>query len=316
MNDQQLKEMMDKLKGQYDQLPQKSSSSHIMAQIEKEKRPRWGRFFHRWQAVAMIVLALGLGSVLTISQLGNFSSEAPSDSSGDEAELAVMPDAESGQSEEEVTIFNDAPEINEFATDEPAMDSREAVPNENEDAAESTDAGGETEVIESSERFEEVIMMEGMEETILLKEVQSPELNFTTRVNEQYVVEQMASEEGQTLQFFTNFAGEPATTPFFTLTEEQIDAASPEELEASLRERFEAAGWTESEEGWPLSSHETELTFAAELSFETEGATLETAIIEDEGVYYRLTAEINISGDGGERVFRDIGVLLKYAEFE
>ncbi|MCM3763016.1 hypothetical protein M3212_20015 [Alkalihalobacillus oceani] len=316
MNDQQLKEMMDKLKGQYDQLPQKTSSSHIMAQIEKEKRPRWGRFFHRWQAVAMIVLALGLGSVLTVNQLGNFSSEAPSDSSGDEPEIALMPDAESGQSEEEFNIFNEAPEINEFETDEPEMDSREAASNDNEEAGEAAGAENESEVIESSERFEETIMVEGMDEQILLKEVQSPELNFTTRVNEQYVVEQFTAEEGQTLQFFTNFSGEPATTPFFTVIEEQIDAASPEELEASLRERYEAAGWTEREDGSPLSSHETELTFAAELSFEMEGATLETAIIEHGGAYYRLAAEINISGDGRERVFRDIGVLLKYAEFE
>lgn len=315
MNDQQLKEMMDKLKGQYDQLPQKSSSSHIMAQIEKEKRPRWGRFFHRWQAVAMIVIALGLGSVLTLNQLGSFSSEAPDGSSGDEAEIALMPDVESGQSEEEASIFNESPEMNENTEEDvPAVDSREAARTDNEEAGEAAGVEHEAEVKESSERFEEIIMLEGMEEPILLKEVQSPELNFTTRVNEQYVVEQIASEEGQTLQFFTNFTGEPATTPFFTLTEEQIDAASPEELENSLRERYEAAGWTEREEGWLLSSHETELTFAAELSFETEIASLETAIVEHEGAYYRLAAQL--SGEAQERVLSDIGVLLKYAEFE
>ncbi|TWI54606.1 hypothetical protein [Halalkalibacter nanhaiisediminis] len=278
MNDQQMKDMLDKLKEHYDDMPTKSSSTEIMSHIKKEKRPRWGSFFHKWQAVAMIVLALGIGSVLTIGQLGEFGSSFH-------------------LNDESITETEEA-EVRTF--DEPAEEST------TEESAAVEDRTQE------QETTTEVIMIEGMEETITVKDVFDDTLGFSTKVDERYEIETVSTAESYSLQVFASYTGERVTPFFFSVTAYQ-QVESLNELESLIGEEYTEAGYTErSSEGW-LPQQETELSFVKVLSFEAHGTQSQIGIVEHNDTYYTFT--VNWHGEALERVDADTRVILRHARF-
>lgn len=289
MNDQQMKDMLDKLKEHYDDMPTKSSSTQIMSHIKKEKRPRWGSFFHKWQAVAMIVLALGIGSVLTIGQLGEFGSSSHlNDESITETEESTSFPAEEAE-EAEVRTFDEPAE--ELTTEE-----RAAVEDRTQEQETTT----------------EVIMIEGMEETITVKDVFDDTLGFSTKVDERYEIETVSTAESYSLQVFASYTGERVTPFFFSVTAYQ-QVESLNELESFIREEYTEAGYTErSSEGW-LTQQETELSFVKVLSFEAPNSQSQIGIVEHNDTYYTFT--VNWHGEALERVDADTRVILRHARF-
>lgn len=292
MSDRNVKQMMDKLKDHYDEMPTKSSSSQIMSQIKKEKRPWWGSFFHKWQAAALIVLALGIGSVLTIGQLSNMGSssseEMSQESAANEDSVAALPTQEEVDEERNTFALSEDPESGEakIAT---------------------RDSETETTV--------DIITIEGMEEAIAVKDVLDEELGFSTKIDERYETATAASGEDHSFQVFANHTGEKEKVPFFFVTEHFSANDSVEELELLLKEQYEASesGYTERpSENW-FVQQETDLNFVSELSFEAPGSFIRVGIVEHDGMYYSLT--VHFFGEAQERAHADMDLILRHARF-
>ncbi len=297
MNDRNMKNMLDKLKEQYEEMPTKSSAANIMSQIKKEKRPWWGSFFHKWQAVAMIVLALGIGGVLTMSQLSNFGSM-----SNDEASQESL-----NQTEE----F--AGTMDQEETSEGEMDTFE-TPEEPDPASEAQRIEQEGE----SNNEEEVIHIEGMPETIMVKGILDEELGFSTKINEQYETETIQEVESHTLQVYANYTGERVEPFFFSVTEFYNANDSVDELESLVREQYEAlsldgVNYTESPSENGLAEKETELNVVSELIFETPGSAYQIGIVEYNDTYYSVA--IHYYGERSDRIAADMDVILRHARF-
>lgn len=285
MNDPQMKEMLGKLKDQYDQMPIKSSPEDIMSKVNKEKRPRWGIFFHKWQVAALIIFALGVGGVLTISQTNELSSDSQNDES---AEFAAGID----ESSEAPALTSDSLEIAE----EESEDSSEAA-----DSSQDNEASVET----------EIITIEGTEEEIQVKSVEDERLGFSTKVDERYIIEEGMQGEEEFLQIFANYTGTPVDAPFFSVTKH---TQSTQEIEQSLRERYASMGYEERESSDFFTQHESELNFVSELSFEVTDSIVYVGIVEANGIYYDIT--VDFIGEMYERIGADTVVLLKHAQFQ
>ncbi len=283
MKDQELKEMFDRLKTQYDQMPTRTSPERIMSQLKKEKRPRWRGFFHKWQAVAVMIAALGIGTVLIANQL------TPMSSSSEEAEQFAANDAaEAGEIETKLHNFD--------------VSDQEAATSQFEGESETAD-----------EKKTEVIMMEGMEEEITIKKIEDDELSFSTMIHERYETENEKNAGDYKLRIYANYNGEKRVEPaFFTIAKhEQVSTVA--EIKNRLLNQFIKAGYEEQTSEPFFTEHQTELNIVEEMAFASKEETVYIGIVENNGQIYDISVTM-ISGIEEERIIVDTGVILKYAE--
>ncbi|NEU31103.1 hypothetical protein GN156_09965 [bacterium LRH843] len=287
MKDQQVEEMIDKLKQHYDDMPIQSSSAKIMSKIDKEKQPRWGSFFHKWQAVAMIVLAFGIGSVLTVTGLNHFSLNSVEEQN----ELFVAKSSDKAVDEAQTRTFDHQESTN-------IKESEHSI------------------AATSNEVTTEIISLEGTEEQITVKPVVDQELGFRTMIDERYEVDSLSSGESHSFQVFANYTGEKITPHFFSVTEFYKANQSLEQLESLLRDQYAASelGYEERlYEHW-FKQQETGLEFVSELKFEASGSIVYVGIVEQNNTYYCIT--VNFIGEMYERIGADAVVMLRHAQFE
>ncbi|MFC0562403.1 hypothetical protein [Halalkalibacter alkalisediminis] len=211
---------MERLNQYYDQMPTQSSSANIMANIKKKKKRNWARHYQRWQVAALIVLMIGIGYVLGVSQLSGQRDTAH------QTELT----ADKGLPEESMSI----------AAVEEAEDQVEVF---NAEQAETRQIPAELTDDEDSIPLE-ITNEEGMQEVIQVKPFQDDIFGFTTRYDERLVVEEVAYDEGRAIQwFFHNDNGrvEPVVLEIFQLNnpgdqKEQIEAYKSMMSEMGYRE--------------------------------------------------------------------------------
>ena len=210
---------MERLNQYYDQMPTQSSSANIMANIKKKKKRNWARYYQRWQVAALIVLMIGIGYVLGVSQLSSqresaHQTELSADQGLPEESMSMAGVEETEESE----IFNAAEaELREIPKD--ITDDRDSMPLE-------------------------ITNEEGMTEIIQVKAYEDEHFGFTTRYDERLVIEEVASGEGRAIQwFFHNDLGrvEPVVLEMFQLNnpgdqKEQIEAYKSMMSELGYRE--------------------------------------------------------------------------------
>ncbi|WP_088102246.1 hypothetical protein [Halalkalibacter urbisdiaboli] len=289
-----LDEIMGKLKKQYDEMPTVSSSERIMSQIKKEVKPKRRIFFRHWQAVAMIVAAIGIGSVLTLNQLdleGAHSNSETSDTSsiGEATALEVTETEEEEQflnrrTEEE----NDTALKHDVETDESS---------ENEAAIFATGI---------TEHKEFALNKEGQDETITAKRVSVEQLGFVTYVDEKFEVDPVASREGYALQIFANFGGGRIEPPILTVTEYTDAFSSVAEVLTFIREENKNYDITEDK---LFTIHRPELISEELMVLDTANArTKYVAVIEREGRYFIL--ETTLVGELEEAFHAHLNYML------
>ncbi|ARK30638.1 hypothetical protein [Halalkalibacter krulwichiae] len=218
MNNRNFDDAMNKLNRAYEQIPTQTSSATIMANIKKKKKKRkWARFDQRWQVAALIVLMIGIGYVLGLSQLSQRDSALQLESSPEQG-------IENNQTEM-ATVNEEEVEIAAEDMDEPLNESLKVFTEE------------------ESTRLD-ITNEEGFEETIQVKQIEDQQFGFSTRYDERLQIEEMTTNYGRALQwYFHNDNGKIAPI-VFEIFEIQRETTYTNKINA-YKEMMEEQGYVE-----------------------------------------------------------------------
>ncbi|MDV2683426.1 hypothetical protein RYX56_03455 [Alkalihalophilus lindianensis] len=230
MNDNQFDQQMKKLKKQYEQMPTKSSTDHIMSAVLKEKKPRRTTLFRNWRVAASLTAAVGIGAILS---MGGFFQGGTDQFSTIEEERAQE------QNDEEVAIFQSDIEgenvINESEEEET-------------DSNEPSDASSiELEnPVELGETREETFLMEGQEDVNEVIEFTDREIGFRSVVQSGFDIEGEYRENDYSLQLSADYGDGMIEPPFYTMR--KYHNGSAEEVADGLYSELEEDGFVRYEE--------------------------------------------------------------------
>lgn len=277
MKDEQIDMMMKKLKNDYNNLPIQSSTEKIIAHIKKDHKHRRRRSFRGWKMVALFILALGIGSVITMSQLANFTLE----------EEAQVPEV--AMSEERMAI--EKAEI-ESVQEQPTED------HSTFDVGESDEANMTTFPDED------------------VKEIYDNLFGLHIFIPTEYIIDDIREKTYHSLHVYANFDGKEETKiepHFFSVT----DYYAANDSVASLQEKVEtvyAEKGYEQVVGQSFFLHQsTALSFVEELTFEGPASLVRVGIVEHNGSYYAIAA--HFFGELYDQIESDVIFMLEHATF-
>jgi hypothetical protein len=189
MNNRNFDEAMERLNRCYDEMPARSSSANIMANIKKKKKRNWISYYQHWQAAALIVLMIGIGYVLGVSQLSG---------QKESAQHSELSSADQGTPETEMGIaaIEEAGEAEVFTAEDNEVATRE-IP----------------EVLKDNENTLEITNEEGFQEVIQVNMFTDDEFGFTTKHDERLEVHFDTNDYGRAVQWFANYDGETPVEP-------------------------------------------------------------------------------------------------------
>ncbi|MEC2070779.1 hypothetical protein [Alkalihalophilus marmarensis] len=303
MNDQQFDNQMKKLKKQYDQIPQKTSSDQIMSQIKKENQPRRATFFSRWQVAALMFLAAGIGAILLS---GGFFT--------DQSNQIAISDEEIN---EEATLYNGDDKANLLTEEEAA---EEALTEEGEVTTYEEPADGESETaaprssferIDIGETREEPVMREGQEDIIVVKEFTDTELGFFSVVDEQFEVEiNPDAEKG--IQIVANYGNGRIEPAFLLIT--PVDVGSVDEILEEWDQEMSNNGFAleDNESDW-VNSRNDQLNVMEERFYIGDYESKRYALLSNDDNYY--TIEIYTFGEYTEGLQVRAGQVIEHFEW-
>ncbi|ADC51097.1 hypothetical protein BpOF4_15240 [Alkalihalophilus pseudofirmus OF4] len=298
MNDQQFENQMKKLKKQYDQIPQKTSSDHIMSQIKKGNQPRRATFFPRWQVAALMFLAAGIGAILLSG--GFFTDQGNQIAISDEE----INEESNGDGEANFLIEEEAAE--EGGTDKDEVTTYEEPAGENVTAPRSS-----FERIDIGETREETVMREGQEDTIVVKEFTDTELGFSSVVDEQFDVE-INSDEEKGIQIVANYGNGRIEPAFLSIT--PVDVGSVDEIseEWDLEMSHNGFALEDNETDW-VNSRNDQLNVMEERFYIGEYESKRYALLSNDDHYY--TIEIYTFGEYSEGLQVRAGQVIEHFEW-
>ncbi|WP_368504535.1 hypothetical protein AB3N04_02300 [Alkalihalophilus sp. As8PL] len=229
MNDNQFNQQMKKLKKQYEQMPTKSSSDHIMSAVLKEKKPRRTTLFRNWRVAVSLSAAVGIGTILS---MGGFFQ------GGTDQFTTIEEEREQEQNGEEVAIFqSDIEGENVIIKNEEERDSDEP----------SDESSMELEnPVELGETREETFLMEGQEDVNEVIEFTDREIGFRSVVQSGFDIEGKYRENGYSLQLSADYGDGMIEPPFYTMR--KYYNGSAEEVADGLYSELEEDGFVRNEE--------------------------------------------------------------------
>ncbi|WP_100407179.1 hypothetical protein [Bacillus solitudinis] len=296
-------EIMGRLKKQYDDFPTTSSADNIMSKIKKEEKPKRMVFFRRhWQAVAMIIAAIGIGSVLTLNQLGqqgaNDTSTSLSMEAGeaDRKTMMVEPNEEQDQlSDDTATVREESEADNHSATVNKESETVKEFYNPSDSEISVSEA-------EQAETKTVLFSQEGIEEEITVKRVSDEYLGFSTYIDDRFETEVVEKGEAYVFQIFANFGQGKIDHPLLSITfTESNGIESVEDVADLVRGMYE--DYVETEER--VFTNHSHLGFMKEMTF-TQGGDEYTyvGIVEREGRYVVMT--FKVSGETREAFYNHL----------
>ncbi|WP_227939434.1 hypothetical protein [Alkalihalobacillus deserti] len=256
---------MERLNQYYDQMPTQSSAANIMGNIKKKKKRNWARYYQRWQVAALIVLMIGIGYVLGVSQL------ASQKESAHQTELS----ADRGLPEESMSIaaIEETEESEVFNADDAEV--RE-IPKELTDDQDSMPL--------------EITNEEGMPEVIQVKPFEDEIFGFTTRYDERLVIEEVDNNEGRAIQWFANYGNGKIEPIVFEIFQINNEGSHTEQLDL-YRKMMSEHGYTEVESDNYLMSIGLPAEGIVEMKFEKDGLNAHVVQVEQgENIYFFKTS--------------------------
>ncbi|BAB05335.1 hypothetical protein [Halalkalibacterium halodurans] len=208
MSENQLDRAMERLKRQYDEMPTRSSSAKIAANIKKKRQ--WPARFQRWQMAALLVLTVGIGSVLGLNLFGNPSQPEEFSLHADSEQERAIEKGSLEQDEHQTNMDQGAEagalEADEEPVETPAMEEEGEETSPANDAeqpdigmAEADEADVETRIVYGE--------LEGMSEEFVYKKEVIDEFGLDFWYDERFVLERFNENGIVGRQVYVKFSG-------------------------------------------------------------------------------------------------------------
>ncbi|MDT8861648.1 hypothetical protein N0O92_15625 [Alkalihalobacillus sp. MEB130] len=260
MSRNNFEESMERLNKYYNEMPTKSSSANIMANIKKKKKRNWSwaRSYKRWQVAALVVFTLGIGYVLGASQLsGENESAMPLESTADapmESMSITMADEEHDQEE--------------------AMEESRILES----------FGNEDELKTIS-----IVDEEGMEDEKVVNKLEVEGFSFTTFYDANFEMEQVSNEQGHSVQIYANY-GDGRVEPVLFEVYKFTESLNYDQQVASYKAMMSDAGYTEVETSNYMTSFDVPGQVVEEFMFHQDGVYVHVIPVEHTDGYYFMRA--------------------------
>jgi hypothetical protein len=299
MSGRDFEKTLERLNSHYDDMPTKSSSTKIMANIKKNKKRKWNwaRSYQKWQVAALIIVMIGIGYVLGVSQLMN------------QQDAAMQSEAAADQSE---TMENSS-----FLTKQAEVFDEEG---------EAVQESGENDTVlfredEIDESFPIIITdEEGQEVEKQVKVLEDEHFSFSTYYDANFHVEELVNEEGRAIQIYADYGQGKIEPALFEMFQFESAMSYDDQVEA-YRMMMNESGYTELESNDYLQEIGIPAQAVEEFMFQKDDVNVHVVPVEhgEKYFFFRTSTVTNKNSEMIEYMggfYRELSVILNQDYFK